>query len=685
MTLAKDFAAKFAVAIVAVAMVFAAYAPAANAQSSEDLQQMINDLLAQVATLQGQLGGDGSSMAPAGVCPYTWTRDLSQGSTGMDVMKLQQFLNADADTRVAVSGAGSAGMETEYYGPATAAAVSKFQVKYRSEVLSPINLVNPTGYFGSGSRAKANDLCVTPAPTTPDNGDEDEDMDEDEDDNDDEEDFELGGSANLDTFEIDDAEDDDVEEGDEDAEIGMFTVEFENGDAEISRIDVALLASGEDDTDTSEPWEAFETVSLWVDGDKIGEVNADDEDDYIDEDSGELRFSDLELIAEEDEEIEIIVAATVQGNLDAEELGNWNLFATEMRFFDADGVATTEDSFDDIEAVDNDMSNNPSAMFTVEEEGAGDEFDVRTSSEDPEATTLPLEDDENTEYVSFAFDFDAEDSDSDIEVNSFTLDVDATEPDGTTATSAALLIDDIVVMVDGDEVDTDDVTINSGTIEVEFDNEFYVDGGEEVTVEIEVEYKSLAAALEGATVQFSIDGANVDAEGADDVTVGGAATGDEHTLRTEGVILDYDEDEEDFSLKTNSDGTASDDEGVYTIKFDVTAFEEDFFFNKTAARGTTTDDTAGVEYLMESGGDVVTTGTTTQSLTSNAQTEGSRYVVREGETKTFTLKVNYDPATTDFYAVQLNNVNYYTVSSGGTATMQAAIPAEDFESDEYSI
>ena len=152
-TITKDFVAKLAVAFVAVAMVVAAFAPAAQAQTTEELQAMINDLLAQVAALQG--GGDAAPMA-AGVCPYTWTRDLSTGSTGADVMKLQQFLNSDPDTRVAATGVGSAGMETEYYGPATAAAVSKFQVKFRSTVLSPAGLVNPTGYFGPSSRTEAN-------------------------------------------------------------------------------------------------------------------------------------------------------------------------------------------------------------------------------------------------------------------------------------------------------------------------------------------------------------------------------------------------------------------------------------------------------------------------------------------------------------------------------------------------
>jgi hypothetical protein len=209
MTIAKDFASKAAIAFVALAMALSMFAPAAQAQSSEDLQKMINDLLTQIASLQSQVG-QGSTSVASGVCPYTWTRDLNVGATGADVMKLQQFLNADLDTRVSASGAGSVGMETEYYGPATAAAVSKMQVKYRSEVLSPAGLVNPTGYFGPSTRAKANSVCSTPVVVppvvVPGDDTDDEDMTDDED-----EDMTLGGEASLDNFELNDADETDVE------------------------------------------------------------------------------------------------------------------------------------------------------------------------------------------------------------------------------------------------------------------------------------------------------------------------------------------------------------------------------------------------------------------------------------------------------------------------------------------
>jgi hypothetical protein len=62
--------------------------------------------------------------------------------------------------------------------------------------------------------------------------------------------------------------------------------------------------------------------------------------------TGEFRFSGLDIVAMEDEEVEITVAATVQNNLDstdAEEKLTWTVTAASaLRFFDADGVATTD-------------------------------------------------------------------------------------------------------------------------------------------------------------------------------------------------------------------------------------------------------------------------------------------------------------------------------------------------------
>jgi hypothetical protein len=95
-----------------------------------------------------------ATVMPVGAAGYVFTRNLTIGSTGGDVMNLQQVLNANANTQVAVSGAGSPGMETSTFGGLTKAALAKFQAG---------NGISPAaGYFGAITRAFLNNLSGTP-------------------------------------------------------------------------------------------------------------------------------------------------------------------------------------------------------------------------------------------------------------------------------------------------------------------------------------------------------------------------------------------------------------------------------------------------------------------------------------------------------------------------------------------
>lgn len=99
-------------------------------------------------------------------CPFSWNTNLKAGSSGNDVLRLQQFLNSDADTVVALSGVGSSGAESDFFGVLTKNAVIKFQNKYGAEILVPNGLSSGTGIVGVSTRAKLNALCSLPTTAT---------------------------------------------------------------------------------------------------------------------------------------------------------------------------------------------------------------------------------------------------------------------------------------------------------------------------------------------------------------------------------------------------------------------------------------------------------------------------------------------------------------------------------------
>ena len=648
MTIAKDFASKFAVAFVAVAMIFMAIAPSVKAaDSSADLQKTINDLLAQVAALQSQMGG---TPTPAGLACGVFSMDLKSGSNGADVKNLQMFLNSNADTMVAAAGAGSKGMETMTFGPLTATAVSKFQVKYRAEVLTPAGLVNGTGYFGPGSRAQANKLCAgAPTPTpggTPTPGSTD-----------------LSGEATLDKFTVDSPADDTIQEGAEDAPIAELTAKFKDGDAKISRLDVSFKPT----TAGTKPWDVLDTVAVMVDGEQVGDsVNASNRHDYLDETNGTLRLTGLDIVAMQDKDADITIVATLQNGIDAADLGNVNVKVNAVRYFDAAGVAETDDATDDI-GSDGQFS------ITTEAAGAQDELIAKTSSEDPNSTTFELKDDAKSGWMDvFAFDLDTKDSTNDITINTIKLNV------ATTGAMYSTLVDKAELEIDGTTYS--DVTLTNGNLEsLTFDTngDAVINAGDRVTAVLKLRFKSLALGNEGSTIKASIaslDTNVVDAEGTDSLDntqLSGAAVGDVHTLRTKGLSTDMTSGDAAVTVGQN----ALDDYATYTMKVDVTAFNQEVYVPTSAA-------TALSYSLVDGAGVAAVAGTRSVTLTSTANEDTVGYFhVSEGETKTFTLKVTYTPGAANTAArLQLNSISFNKIAAAPNQT-QTTLPATDYRTD----
>ncbi len=155
---AGKLALGLSVALAFVGFSFAGVASAQNLDANSILSALLNDpaLLAQLqGLLAGNTGSTGGSMMTTG-CNFT--RDLTMGSTGDDVKCLQQWLNSHGYT-VATTGAGSMGNESTYFGPATQAALSRFQT---TAGVSPA-----AGYFGPLTGAALASVTGPVAPGIP--------------------------------------------------------------------------------------------------------------------------------------------------------------------------------------------------------------------------------------------------------------------------------------------------------------------------------------------------------------------------------------------------------------------------------------------------------------------------------------------------------------------------------------
>ncbi len=90
------------------------------------------------------------------------SKNLRYGMKDAEVKCLQEFLKSQGPEIY------PEGLVTGYFGPLTLSAVKRFQQKYWQEILAPWGLTQnqPTGFVGSTTRAKINQLLLQPQPSS---------------------------------------------------------------------------------------------------------------------------------------------------------------------------------------------------------------------------------------------------------------------------------------------------------------------------------------------------------------------------------------------------------------------------------------------------------------------------------------------------------------------------------------
>lgn len=664
----------------AIALSLVAVSPAQAAMTSAELASQIAALQAQLAALSG-----GSMTTTTTTSSYTFTRDLTIGSTGADVTALQNWLVGRGYTIPAGA--------TGYFGNQTKAALASYQ--------SAKGIVPPVGYFGPITRGSVSSLadstggtittttggtvicpagytCTSDTTTST---------------------TLSGGAGDVTVTERSSGVKDEVQEGEEDVKVLGFEVEAEDSDIRVTSVKVEFEHSG---SGSSRLDRYVDEVSIMF-GDKVvGSADADDFSEDSDVYSRNIPVSGV-VIKDGDKE-RFYVAVNSVNNVDSNDLGeDWDVTYDQMRFEDGDGAVLT------------DSTTGITETFTFEDLSSSGDIELKVSEDNDDinnAHTVKIDDSSDTndvEILSFTIEADG----SDLSLNSIGNSSAGGGGIAIVSSGAGVteIANDFRLMMGDEEV---------GTVRIDRDNDGGSDGfasttGTTVWVTILDLDDDDVVIEKGDTVEFTlvadindIDGAFTSGDYFDSVTLDssdvhaedengdavtdltGSASSDDIKFQSTGIQVKVTSTPTPTTNNTVTPDTSSDIQGAFEMEFEVTAFEDTSWIALTAASST---DAAGGDYGVAFSIENASTGVAAQSGTTTAilervsggSTSGSFVRINAGQTAKFKLTVYHDPAAAAIYRVQMNEVGFNQTSAAVADSAQALTPASDYESASIQV
>ncbi len=621
---------------------------------------------------------------------YTHTVTLKQGSTGSQVMSLQQALGVGADGSFGpITKAAVVAFQTSHgltadgvVGPMTGAALSgtvSTGGSYPAGCTSSSGYSVTTGQSCAGSSLPAG--CTSTSGYSPTTGQSC-----------------SGGSSSsgggslgsgdgdLTDFSETSSADSKFTEG-ETSELFAFEFEVE-GDVAIDRVDIYLDATDGSGSENSDDF--FGAAVLMVDGEEVATVDESDwdEDSYGvvgavvgDSDEYRVRFSGLDLVFNDGDQPEFTLALEVNSSIDSGDLSKvWaaELETDSIRFVDGKG-----------------FSDEAGAALSETFSGEGEEtaeLKVTSSSEDPEATTIEVSDDDTTDEVEvFVFEIEEENG-VDATINDLTVTV-------TVLTSAGAGTDESQTITDA-YLYTGSTLLSSESVAtggvVAFENlDLAVDANDTVELTLKLTFADADEFGAGNTVSATISGLSdiddaEDANGNDegDMTLSGSATSETHSLQKEGLIVVFDD---SSYIKTSSDTSGINETVEFTLEFDITAFGDDMYIDKSCTdnNSVATTYTTALVVSVDNAAQLSANVSCTD-FDSTGDEETDSFEVLEGQTEHFTVTILADageiasagsPIT---FTARLEAIGY-NVGADGAGDTQYAFDLTDYKSSAVTV
>lgn len=546
-----------------------------------------------------------------------FTRDLTLGSQGSDVTALQSFLISNGFAIPAGA--------TGYFGSQTKAALASYQAAHA--------IVPAAGYFGPITRASVD---TTDAPANPSPNDNDSTL--------------SGGEASLRNFDL--VSGNDLAEGDTNEEIASAEFDVKGGDVRVQRVTLELTAN---DTDAKmQPWRYLDGIAIYDGSKKVGSVDAGSKNDWDRDDDTYSIDIPVNLVVKGGKSAELSIRADAQGNIDSADLNQTfsvSIPKNGIRAVDAKGIQQYTGS--DSESV--------TLAFDGEDSG---KLSIRASSDTPEAGVI-VADDRDTSDKTDVLSFEVRNSnDADVNLTDLTVRVDAGfAGSAVTGEDVSDIIRRATLKLDGKtyqgKVSDDDSGSYEGAITFK-KLKASVDGNDTIDGTLTVElYGTDSHYDSGATLTFDLLPEDIEAEGdrsGDAAEVNGGARGNQMTVvNTAGINLDGRTNAANVTVNSNN---ASSSYATFTLKLDVTATGDDVYVPRAiAVNDETATTTAGFRVITM--GDTAYTGETSAVVSSSAKRYNDDFfVVREGDTETFTVSVVLNPDAAGYYQVGLDYVQF---------------------------